>query len=419
MMNTSLIPLSKDLRNWELEKASKKTFSTIYGLKCFESKITKGEDQCYVHYVRKMSFDSAVKACATLGARIITIYNEEHSVTPQRLMTEGLQIGKDPSENRMESTEMKFFAYLNKNVVRPLIVKYTSVLVTVDQGVLMQVSSEELRVTRRFDDPKYQKEELGSEVYGTIYTIVNKIIQRVSSVHVRGVNKSQCTVRVRTPNNAEQNVGSVVWAAVVASEATLVILIGVHRYIYCISDTRTQSSSLHYKDATDQKFSTIPQLVQRKKLFPFRCPTGLPTEGGMKAGDLEIYAAGPRLSVVFLLLAATSFPGVARQSDIGPRMVRTNRLATGSLADQDVGRIYQNRLLESPRNAPSSDANSYWDEIVTSLHSACEVMLVDILSVNKPLTIRGQTIEVVDRLTHLGSRISSDCSVTDEVNAQI
>ncbi|KAG5455088.1 hypothetical protein CSKR_203815 [Clonorchis sinensis] len=50
-----------------------------YRLKCFESKITKGEDQCYVHYVRKMSFDSAVKACATLGARIITIYNEEHS----------------------------------------------------------------------------------------------------------------------------------------------------------------------------------------------------------------------------------------------------------------------------------------------------------------------------------------------------
>ncbi|GAA48171.1 craniofacial development protein 2 [Clonorchis sinensis] len=54
----------------------------------------------------------------------------------------------------------------------------------------------------------------------------------------------------------------------------------------------------------------------------------------------------------------------------GPRKVRTNGLATERLADPDVKRIYQNRLLESLPNAPLSDVNSYWDEVATSLHSA-------------------------------------------------
>ncbi|KER21477.1 hypothetical protein T265_15085, partial [Opisthorchis viverrini] len=49
--------------------------------------------------------------------------------------------------------------------------------------------------------------------------------------------------------------------------------------------------------------------------------------------------------------------------------VRTNRMATGRLADPDVRRTYKNRLLESLRSAPPSDVNSYWDEIATSLHS--------------------------------------------------
>ncbi|GAA53500.1 craniofacial development protein 2 [Clonorchis sinensis] len=54
----------------------------------------------------------------------------------------------------------------------------------------------------------------------------------------------------------------------------------------------------------------------------------------------------------------------------GPRKVRTNRLATERLADPDVRRTYQNRLLGSLPNAPPSDVNAYWDEIATSLHSA-------------------------------------------------
>ncbi|GAA56659.1 ATP-binding cassette transporter [Clonorchis sinensis] len=53
-----------------------------------------------------------------------------------------------------------------------------------------------------------------------------------------------------------------------------------------------------------------------------------------------------------------------------PRKVRTNRLATERLADPDVRRTYQNRLLGSLPNAPPSDVNAYWDEIATSLHSA-------------------------------------------------
>ncbi|GAA54801.1 E3 ubiquitin-protein ligase KCMF1, partial [Clonorchis sinensis] len=59
---------------------------------------------------------------------------------------------------------------------------------------------------------------------------------------------------------------------------------------------------------------------------------------------------------------------LTRQS--GPRKVQTNRLATERLADLDVRRTYQNRLLGSLPNAPPSDVNAYWDEIATSLHSA-------------------------------------------------
>ncbi|KER19717.1 hypothetical protein T265_11586 [Opisthorchis viverrini] len=49
----------------------------------------------------------------------------------------------------------------------------------------------------------------------------------------------------------------------------------------------------------------------------------------------------------------------------------------------------------------------------------CKVMPVDVQSLNTPLTIQGEVLEVVERLTYLGSCISSDCSVTDEVNARI
>ncbi|KER27616.1 hypothetical protein T265_05340 [Opisthorchis viverrini] len=49
----------------------------------------------------------------------------------------------------------------------------------------------------------------------------------------------------------------------------------------------------------------------------------------------------------------------------------------------------------------------------------CKVMLVDMRSLNTPLTIQGEVLKVVEHFTCLGSCISSDCSVTDEVNARI
>ncbi|KER25325.1 hypothetical protein T265_07200 [Opisthorchis viverrini] len=49
----------------------------------------------------------------------------------------------------------------------------------------------------------------------------------------------------------------------------------------------------------------------------------------------------------------------------------------------------------------------------------CKVMLVDVQSLNPPFTIQGEVLEVVERFTYLGSCISPDCSVTDEVNARI
>ncbi|KER31714.1 hypothetical protein T265_02084 [Opisthorchis viverrini] len=49
----------------------------------------------------------------------------------------------------------------------------------------------------------------------------------------------------------------------------------------------------------------------------------------------------------------------------------------------------------------------------------CKVMLVDVQSLNTPITTQGEALEVVERFTYLGSCISSDCSVTDEVNARI
>ncbi|KER34252.1 hypothetical protein T265_00103 [Opisthorchis viverrini] len=49
----------------------------------------------------------------------------------------------------------------------------------------------------------------------------------------------------------------------------------------------------------------------------------------------------------------------------------------------------------------------------------CKVMLADVQSLNTPLTTQGEVLEVVERFKYLGSCISSDCSVTDEVNARI
>ncbi|KER28000.1 hypothetical protein T265_05049 [Opisthorchis viverrini] len=49
----------------------------------------------------------------------------------------------------------------------------------------------------------------------------------------------------------------------------------------------------------------------------------------------------------------------------------------------------------------------------------CKVMLVDVQSLNAPLKIQGEVLEVVERFTYLGGRIGSDSTVTDEVNARI
>jgi hypothetical protein len=49
----------------------------------------------------------------------------------------------------------------------------------------------------------------------------------------------------------------------------------------------------------------------------------------------------------------------------------------------------------------------------------CKVMLQDTLSPTAPLELQGESLEVVDRFTYLGSCITSDCSVTDEVSARI
>ncbi|KER19936.1 hypothetical protein T265_11404 [Opisthorchis viverrini] len=49
----------------------------------------------------------------------------------------------------------------------------------------------------------------------------------------------------------------------------------------------------------------------------------------------------------------------------------------------------------------------------------CKVILMDVQSLNTPFTIQGEVLEVGERFTYLGSCISSDCSVTDEVNTRI
>ncbi|GAA53113.1 chromatin assembly factor 1 subunit B [Clonorchis sinensis] len=69
------------------------------------------------------------------------------------------------------------------------------------------------------------------------------------------------------------------------------------------------------------------------------------------------------------VLRATSARHMVPTSS-GPRKVRTNRMATERLADPDVRRTYQNRLLESLPNAPPSDVNAYWAEFATFLHGA-------------------------------------------------
>ncbi|GAA52101.1 sorting nexin-1 [Clonorchis sinensis] len=86
---------------------------------------------------------------------------------------------------------------------------------------------------------------------------------------------------------------------------------------------------------------------------------------GLDAEIDECFTVSPTLSV-----SGDRNRSTWNQRTIGPRKVRTNRLATEKLADPDVRQTYQNRLVGSLPNAPPSDVNAYWDEIATSLHSA-------------------------------------------------
>jgi hypothetical protein len=56
---------------------------------------------------------------------------------------------------------------------------------------------------------------------------------------------------------------------------------------------------------------------------------------------------------------------------------------------------------------------------MTFAAAKCKVMLQDLQALNTPLMIQGEALEVVERFTYLGSCISSDGSVTDEVEARV
>ena len=49
----------------------------------------------------------------------------------------------------------------------------------------------------------------------------------------------------------------------------------------------------------------------------------------------------------------------------------------------------------------------------------CKVMLQDVLGLNPPLTLQGEILEVVDRFPYLGSCVSTDCSISNEIDARI
>ncbi|KER22397.1 hypothetical protein T265_09511 [Opisthorchis viverrini] len=69
-------------------------------------------------------------------------------------------------------------------------------------------------------------------------------------------------------------------------------------------------------------------------------------------------------------------------------------------------------------------AQVFLDELTKSFGmqfspTKCKIILVEVQSLNTLLTIEVEVLEVLGSFTYVGSRVSSDCSVTDEVNARI
>ena len=46
-------------------------------------------------------------------------------------------------------------------------------------------------------------------------------------------------------------------------------------------------------------------------------------------------------------------------------------------------------------------------------------MLQDVLDLNTPMTLQGEILEVANRFAYLGSRVSTDCSISNEIDVRI
>ncbi|KAF6777451.1 hypothetical protein AHF37_03153 [Paragonimus kellicotti] len=79
-----------------------------YRLHCFEPKTPDGNVECYVHFVRKMSFEDGIKACKSLGARIITIRDAEHS----RKISNWVEYSFYINAKRIEPKSAYFYYYI-------------------------------------------------------------------------------------------------------------------------------------------------------------------------------------------------------------------------------------------------------------------------------------------------------------------
>ncbi|GAA53164.1 ATP-binding cassette transporter [Clonorchis sinensis] len=142
-----------------------------------------------------------------------------------------------------------------------------------------------------------------------------------------------------------------------------------HRSFRCLIHFLVENLGVSALTVSQSKYNH--ELHMYKKLIPNRPSRGAISQVALLA---EYSRVGPayrtddsvRLAPVLLVVSACHMAPTSS----GPRKVRTNRLATERLADSDVRRTYQDRLLGSLSNAPPSEVNAHWYEIATSLHSA-------------------------------------------------